>query len=260
MKHQLKEKIGILLTKKLLAFDLDGTLAESKRDLDEEMATLICKLLGKVSVVVIGGGNYLQFKKQFLSYLKCPKDKLKNLFILPTSGGRMYIHTKGRWSLLYENTFTIKEKNKILNAFERAFQDMRYIRPSKTYGKVIEDRESQFTFSALGQKAPLAEKEEWNQKQDIRPKLKKALKKYLPEFEVRLGGLTSIDVTKKGIDKAYGIRQVKKRLSIPIKEMAYVGDALYKGGNDFAVVKTGIDTVQIANVKETKYLIRKICR
>jgi len=75
-----------------------------------------------------------------------------------------------------------------------------------------------------------------------------------------IDGLTSIDVTKKGIDKAYGIRQVQKRLSIPIRKMAYVGDALYKGGNDFAVVKTGINTVQIADVEETKYLIRKICK
>ena len=258
MTHQLKEKVAMLSTKKLLAFDLDGTLTASKRDLDEEMAALLCELLGKIHVVVIGGGNYSQFKKQFLSYLNCPKEKLKNLFVLPTSGGRMYMYAKGRWLLLYENTLTIKEKKQIANAFEKAFQDIRYAKPSKTYGKVIEDRESQFTFSALGQKAPLTDKEEWNQKKDIRPKLKKALKKYLPQFEVRLGGLTSIDVTKKGIDKAYGIRQVRKRLSIPIKKMAYVGDALYKGGNDFAVIKTGIDTVQIADIEETKYLIRKI--
>jgi len=258
MTHQLNEKIAILSVKKLLVFDLDGTLTASKHNLDEEMSFLLCKLLGKIPVVVIGGGNYPQFKKQFLGYLKCPKDKLKNLFILPTSGGRMYAYTKGRWCLLYENTLTIKEKEKITNSFRKAFQDAKYIEPKKTYGKVLEDRESQITFSALGQKAPLSAKEKWNQEQDARPKLKKALKKYLPEFEVRLGGLTSIDVTKKGIDKAYGVRQIQKLLSIPIKEMAYVGDALYKGGNDFAVVKTGINTVQIVDAEETKYLIKKL--
>ncbi len=258
--HKLEEAVAMLSTKKLLAFDLDGTLTTSKHDIDEVMITLLCKLLDKVPVAVIGGGNYPQFKKQFLNYLKCPKDRLKNLFVLPTSGGRMYTYTKGKWSLIYKNNLTKKEKTQIINAFQKAFKDTRYIKPNKTYGKVIEDRESQITFSALGQKAPLVDKEKWNQTQDVRPQLKKALKKYLPEFEVRLGGLTSIDVTKKGIDKAYGIRQVQKRLSIPIRKMAYVGDALYKGGNDFSVVKTGIDTAQIANVEETKYLIRKICK
>ena len=43
--------------KKLIVFDLDGTLAESKASLDAEMATRLSALLGIVKVGVISGGG-----------------------------------------------------------------------------------------------------------------------------------------------------------------------------------------------------------
>lgn len=68
--------------KKLIVFDLDGTLAESKSPLDTEMSTLLGALLGIVKVAVVSGGNWPQFEKQLLSNL--PHDAhLKNLSILP---------------------------------------------------------------------------------------------------------------------------------------------------------------------------------
>jgi phosphomannomutase len=44
--------------KKLIVFDLDGTLAESKSPLDTEMAALLTSLLATVKVAIISGGNY----------------------------------------------------------------------------------------------------------------------------------------------------------------------------------------------------------
>jgi phosphomannomutase len=55
--------------KKLIVFDLDGTLAKSKSSLDAEMSTLLSALLGVVKVAVISGGNWTQFQKQLLSLL-----------------------------------------------------------------------------------------------------------------------------------------------------------------------------------------------
>ena len=122
---------------------------------------------------------------------------------------------------------------------------------------MIEDRGTQITFSALGQQAPLNLKKQWRATQDRRPELVKALEKYLPEFEIKIPGVTSIDVTRKGIDKAYGIRQMKDHLGIAIDEMVFIGDALYEGGNDHAVVKTGIDTVAVTGPADTKKLLHK---
>ena len=71
--------------KKLIVYDLDGTLAESKSSLDAEMSALLHDLLGIVKVAVISGGDWPQFEKQLLSNL--PHDeRLENLSLLPTCG------------------------------------------------------------------------------------------------------------------------------------------------------------------------------
>ena len=44
--------------KRLIVFDLDGTLAESKSSLDSEMTELLHKLLDIVKVAVISGGDW----------------------------------------------------------------------------------------------------------------------------------------------------------------------------------------------------------
>ncbi len=247
-----------LFTKKVIVFDLDGTLTESKSNLDKEMALLLCSLLEKYKIAVIGGGNREQFQKQFLVYLPYIKTKLENLFILPVSGSSFFKFQKNNWRKVYQHNLSQNEKIKILDAFKIAFKEIGYVQPKKVYGKIIEDRKSQITFSALGQKAPLVKKEKWNKEIDIRRKLKKTLEKYLPEFEVRLGGLTSIDITKKGLDKAFGIRKIMKILSVSKKEIVYMGDALYEGGNDAAALQIGIDTIQVSGPEEVKYFIRRL--
>ncbi|PIR04929.1 MAG: HAD family hydrolase [Candidatus Liptonbacteria bacterium CG11_big_fil_rev_8_21_14_0_20_35_14] len=255
---ELTEQAKKLLTKKVIVFDLDGTLTESKSNLGKEMAVLLCALLGKRKVAVMGGGNREQFQRQLLTYLHCAKTQLENLFILPTSGASFFKFQKNNWRKVYQHRLSQEEKTKIFNAFEMSFKTIGYLEPKKTYGKIIEDRESQITFSALGQKAPLIQKENWNKNMDMRRELKITLEKHLPKFEVRLGGLTSIDITKKDLDKAFGVQEIMKALSVSKKDIVYIGDALYEGGNDFAVIKTGINTIQISGPANVKYLINKL--
>jgi hypothetical protein len=69
--------------KKLVAFDLDGTLALSKQPLDEDMAGRIADLLDVCLVDIISGGDWPQFEKQVVSRLP-ERAKLANLFIQPT--------------------------------------------------------------------------------------------------------------------------------------------------------------------------------
>lgn len=247
-----------LAGKKMLVFDLDGTLAASKADIDKEMADLLCELLEKKQVAVIGGGNNAQFTEQCVNKLRCPEEHIQNLSILPTSGGRMYRYHDGTWRLIYENNLTKEEKEKIRNALTAALKETRHEPPEKIHGKTVEDRGGQITFSSLGQNAPLEEKKQWNRNNDIRAELKRRLEQRLPDFEIRLGGLTSVDITKKGIDKAYGLRQIEKHLSVPISSMIYIGDALYEGGNDSAVTGTGIETIPVSGPEETKKYIKHI--
>ena len=112
--------------------------------------------------------------------------------------------------------------------------------------------------SALGQEAPIVEKKAWDPSHKKRHALQKAIAERLPEFSVGIGGSTTIDVTKRGIDKAYGIHQLCKRLGIAESDALYVGDELESGGNDEAVYKTAVETKAVASPAETALFIEKI--
>lgn len=241
--------------KKLIVFDLDGTLAPSKSHISEEISTLLGTLLRVSKVAVISGGNWPQFEKQLLS--KLPQDKsLKNLLILPTSGTKYYEYKSG-WEKLYSEDFTEEEKKKIISSLKKAV-DKSGFKVKKLWGEQIQDRGSQITFSALGQQAPLEEKKKWDPDFEKRKKIKEILEHSIPDFSVRLGGTTSIDITKPGIDKAYAIRKLRDILSIKIKEMIFIGDALFDNGNDYPVKKTGVSTIQVKGPDETKLIIEAI--
>lgn len=252
--------------KKLIVFDLDGTLAATKAPMDGEMSGLIGKLLLAKKVAVIGGGKYAVFKHQFLRQLKAPKRLLSRLYLFPTTATSFYRYNRG-WKNIYALELLAPEKAKIRKAFASAFGKLKYKHPKKTYGKIIEDRGTQITFSALGQ--DIVEvlgrvkgvwlKEQWlRNNRKLKMRIAKLVAKSLPDLEVHAAGFTSIDVTKKGIDKSYGLRQIKNHLGVPIKDMLFIGDAIFPGGNDYAVVKSGVDYIQVRGPEETKKIIRYI--
>jgi len=241
--------------KKLIVFDLDGTLAESKSSLDAEMAALLSTLLGLVKVAVISGGNWAQFEKQLLANLP-HNEHLKNLSLLPTCGTKFYKY-ESDWEQLYAENFTSDEKKKIISSLKQTM-DASEFKVKKVWGEIIEDRDSQITFSALGQQAPIEEKKKWDPDFTKRKKMKARLDDLIPEFSVRLGGITSIDVTKPGIDKAYGIRKLRDTLGIAIDEMIFIGDALFPGGNDYPAKAAGVVSIQVRDPNESKRVIETI--
>lgn len=241
--------------KKLIIFDLDGTLAESKAAIDKEMAQLLTHLLAVAKVAIISGGDWPQFEKQVLAHIT-DKKSMKRLSILPTCGTKYYEYRKG-WKQLYAENFTDEEKKKIITNLNEAIAQSGF-KITKTWGEQLEDRGSQITFSALGQQAPLAQKKKWDPDFAKRKKVKKMLDNTLKDFSVHLGGATSIDITKPGIDKAYGIQKLKKVLDVKISEMIFIGDALFDGGNDQPARTTGADCIQIRDPQETKRVIETI--
>ncbi len=241
--------------KKLIVFDLDGTLAESKAPVDAEMARLLDHLLKIVKVSVISGGAWSQFEKQVVAHLS-HDERLKSLSLLPTCGTKFYRYDS-KWELLYSEDFTAAEKKKILASLQQA-TGTPDLKPQKTWGDLIQDRGSQITFSGLGQQAPLEEKKKWDPDFARRKKIKTLLDKLIPEFSVRLGGATSVDVTKQGIDKAYGIRKLRDVLGIPISEMIFVGDAVFPGGNDYPAKEAGALSIRVRDPHETKRVIEAI--
>ncbi len=241
--------------KRLVVFDLDGTLAQSKASIDSEMAGLLGKLLGTVKAALISGGDWTQFQKQVLSHLDHDAN-FSNLSILPTCGTKFYKYEKD-WHKVYSEDFTNEQKDKIIRSLKKAI-DQSGVKAEKVWGELIQDRGSQITYSALGQRAPLEEKKKWDPDFTKRKKIKALLDPLIADFSVRLGGSTSIDITKQGIDKAYGIRKLRDILGIAIEEMVFVGDALFPGGNDYPAKEAGVVSIRVRDPDETKRVIEVI--
>ncbi|MDE1846170.1 MAG: HAD-IIB family hydrolase [Candidatus Micrarchaeota archaeon] len=244
--------------KKIVIADLDGTLAPSKSTMDKEMSSLIIELLKYKDFAVISGGKYLQFEKQFLTGLENRPERFARLYLFPTCATSFYRFHDSKWTNVYAENLDSYQKVKIIQSFEIALKQAGIEKPEKIYGQQIEDRGSQITFSATGQETPLEIKQKWDPDQKKRLLIKSYLDKLIPEFEVRVGGTNSIDVTKKGIDKAYGIRKIEENFGYKVEEMVFVGDALFPGGNDYPVKQAGVDSISVAGPEETKRIFREI--
>ena len=243
---------------KLVVFDLDGTLAESKQRMQAEMGDLLAELLRVMPVAIMSGAAFKQYDEQFFPAL--PEEaNLKNLYIFPDNAAQCYLFDGGAWRTRWDHHFTLEERERIMRTLNEALRETKFSElVPRTWGPQIEDRGAQITFSALGQEAPLAEKEKWDPTRQKRRPLYDLLVKTLPEFSIGLNATTSIDITRHGITKAYGIRELAGITGITVSEMLYVGDALEEGGNDYVVVETGVRTHPVFGPEETAKLIEEI--
>ena len=242
--------------KQLVAFDLDGTLAESKQAIKEDMGEALADLLGVAHVAVISGGDWPQFDKQVASRLPERADRSK-LWLMPTTGTKLFVFRDGAWQTVYAELFTDEQKAKILQAFDEALEATGFV-PEETWGERIEDRGSQITFSALGQQAPIHAKETWDPDFAKRKVIQADLKKRLPGLSINMGGATSIDITQEGVDKAYGLKRLRDESGIPLDAMMFVGDAIFPGGNDYPAKELGLDTVRVRDPQDTLGVIATV--
>ena len=242
--------------KKLIAFDMDGTLALSKQQIEPAMQQALKDLLDVAMVAVISGGDWPQFEKQVVGRL-LPGSKQERLFIMPTTGSKLYQCEDGTWTAIYADNFDAGESDKIRHALDKAVTDAG-LKGERIWGEQIEDRGSQVTFSGLGQQAPLDAKDKWDPDQKKRRALQTTLKQELPELSINLGGATSVDITRKGVDKAYAMNRLQGYAGVTKEEMLFMGDATYEGGNDRPVPDAGYDTITVRDVRETETAISAV--
>lgn len=241
--------------KELVAFDLDGTLAESKQPLSNPMGEALADLLGVAHVAVISGGDWPQFEKQVASRLPDRADR-RRLWLMPTTGTKLYRYD-GAWQPIYAELFDDAQKHTILAAFDAALVATGFV-PEQTWGERIEDRGSQITFSALGQQAPIDAKEHWDPDFAKRKVIQADLRQRLPGLSINMGGATSIDITREGVDKAYGLKKLSAASGIALDAMMFIGDAIFPGGNDYPAKELGLDTVRVGDPEETLSVIAAI--
>lgn len=234
---------------KLVAFDLDDTLAPSKSPLPDEMRAALLALLAKRPVAIISGGQFGQFEAQVIARLP-ESELLDDLHLMPTNGTRYYQHRDGAWHVVYSHLLSDEDRAACAVALETEARALG-LWEERSWGPKIEDRGSQVTFSALGQEAPVDAKKAWDPDGSKRALLRSAVQPHVPHLDVHAGGSTSIDITARGIDKAFGIRSLMEQLGLEASDILFVGDRLMPGGNDHSVIAVGVQTHAVEGWEDT---------
>jgi phosphomannomutase len=230
-------------------FDLDGTLAASKSDISPATAHMLCALLAGIDVCIISGGRFEQFDAQVLRHLGKFCD-LERLHLMPTCGTRYLRWDGGVWTEIYFEKLSSGEKSRACEVLRNGAENLG-LWTNDTWGPAIEDRGSQVTYSALGQGAPDDVKLAWDPDNSKKESLRKFAAERLPDLEVKSGGSTSIDVTRRGIDKAYGARRLMLALRLTEREILFFGDRLDPGGNDYPIKAMGIECIEVRGWEDT---------
>ena len=241
---------------RVVIFDLDGTLAPSKSPIADSTAMWLVRLLARVDVCIISGATYEQMQTQVLGYLQQPAD-LDRLHLMPTCGTQYYQYESGAWTQVYSESLDAATKKKIIDVLTQGADELG-LTPEQSWGPLIEDRQTQITYSGLGQQAPLAAKMAWDPDGAKKERLRAYAAERLPDLEVRAGGSTSIDVTRRGIDKAYGVGKLAQQLDLTLDQMLFLGDRLDEAGNDFPVKRMGVPSIAVTGWQDTEHHIAEL--
>lgn len=250
----------MLPDKKIIAFDLDGTLTVSKSPITPEMGELLKRLLKQKMVVVTSGGSFKQFRTQFLPPFESDDSIMPiihNLILLPTSGSQRYEYDQEKkdWQLTDKEPLDEAAKEKAKKLLKGIIDSGLYDIPPNPAGDIVEDRDTQLTFSALGQLAKPEAKASWDPDKKKRQKIVSVLEPELPEVSLLVNAYSSIDIVSKGFNKAVGLGRLLRKLGLKKSDVVFLGDGLFPGGNDYSVYEAGIETLPVKGPEETALII-----
>ena len=249
--------------KKVLAFDIDQTLNIAKTPIPDEIADLLTKCLQHFEICPISGQKFDQFLVQIVDRLVergVTDEALMHLHLFVAQGTQYYKYDGHEWKQVYNYPLIDSEVAKITETIEAAARELGYFEEDKLLpgDEIIENRLSQVTFSALGQKAGTEAKYAWDPDCAKREKIVARCREIAPEFDYEIGGTTSINAMRPGMNKEFGMTHLLEELSVSKEEVLYFGDMTQPGGNDYPVVQMGIPTITVRSHEDTAYALRGI--
>ena len=263
--------------KKVLAFDIDQTLNIAKTPVTADVAELLRACLGHFFIVPISGQKFEQFLVQIvesLTQVGVTGVELEHLHLFEAQGTQYYRWRGGRtaepagqaalqaenWEQVYNYPLEPAEITVISQALERAARELGYWEADQLAAddEIIEDRGSQVTFSALGQRAGTEAKYAWDPDHVKRNQIAARAKELAPAFDYEVAGTTSVNVFRPGTNKEFGMTHMMQELGVSKGDILYFGDMTQPGGNDYPVVQMGIETITVRSHEDTAYALRGI--
>lgn len=249
--------------RKVLAFDVDQTLNIAKTPIPPEIAELLTACLDHFEICPISGQKFDQFIFQIVDQLKdATPEQLEHLHLFVAQGTQYYRYDAKQkdWTQVYNYPLTDDQVEEITEAIETAAKELGYWEEDKLADgdEIIENRLSQVTFSALGQKAGTEAKYAWDPDCKKREAIVKRAKELAPAYDYEIGGTTSINAITPGMNKVFGMTHLMEELKVEKSDILYFGDMTQPGGNDYPVVQMGIDTITVRSHEDTAYALRGI--
>lgn len=243
---------------KAVIFDLDDTLADSFTPPTEAMLAKVMHLARYVPVAIMSGAAQARVKDTVMDCLG-PTADAKSIHVFTDSAANCFAWVGGTWSEIYTFPIAENDRARLRDVVRKVVDELDLYAGTHDTSRILE-RDTSVAFTALPAGATQLEKRAWDPDGSKREKLSVALRKELPEYEVRIGGKTTVDITRLGVNKAHGVEWLAKELGLKPKEMLFIGDAFYKGGNDAIVIPTGIQTIQTSGPEETSRILDDLIR
>ncbi len=235
-----------LRKKKVIIADVDETICEPAQEINIKLAEKINAIIQKgITFAFISGTPTAELHRMISAHL--PEEH----HLLANTGASYSIQRNGFSQEIHSYLLTADEKKEIIEAFKKLIIEYQ-IQSMTSIEDQLQDRDSQIAFSALGRHAPLELKRQFDPLGEKRMQWIKFLRQYLDEnkYEIAIGGTTTLDVTRKGLDKEWAIREFMKINHLSPEEVIFIGDKLYPGGNDYPAAKV-VDCIAVKSPEET---------
>lgn len=238
--------------KKILIFDVDGTVVESCQVLEGEMLKVLSKIVTNgIPVVFMSGTDNAELERMVglpLSSVSCNS----RIYLAGNSGAEIYKLSTGfiktEAALEFRKSLDLSSKSNILKAVANAIKKFEL---KCEIGEQVIDRGNQITLSCIGRKAPSEDKANWDPDCTKRNEIASYIKGKLGvNYSVTVAGTTSIDITSDSWDKADGVRKIAELEGIELKDIFFFGDKCQVGGNDYPAAAI-VDHCHVKDPSET---------
>ena len=229
--------------KRLICFDLDGTLSQHKTPITQEVKTMLDRLSEKYKIMMVGAGNAPRIWNQMGQY---PIDIIGNY------GMQEAVVKDGQLCIVREDT-VVPDKEMFLEKCAYLREKYGY---TQYYGDSVEFHPAgMVTFCLLGTPTPIDEKIAFDPTREKRRVLYPEVLELFPEHSVYIGGSSSFDFTPKQYNKYDAIMKYAAENGYSKEEILYVGDDFEDGGGDSHIRIYGMDYICIDDYRKTPEIL-----
>ncbi|KDQ19188.1 hypothetical protein BOTBODRAFT_28674 [Botryobasidium botryosum FD-172 SS1] len=218
--------------KKLVLFDVDGTLSLARQPASPEIIDILQRLRKRLVIGFVGGSDLVKISEQLAVQGRPVTDDFD--YVFAENGLTAYKLGKPLESQSFIKHLGEDRYKKIVNFVLHYIADLDI--PIKR-GTFIEFRNGMMNISPIGRNASIQERldfEAYDKIHGIRKAFVAILQSHFANYGLTfaIGGQISFDVFPNGWDKTYSLRHVEDE---GFEEIHFFGDKTYKGGNDYEI-------------------------